>query len=72
MPDLNYEVRNAQAEKALRQIADVLKVGVPPGMGFTLLLNQFGDSGNTFYVSNCNRDDMIKVLENMIVRLKGN
>lgn len=62
----NYEVRNEAAEKALRDIADHINGMVPAGMGFTLLLFDFGEGGNMFYMSSADREDMIKAMKEFI------
>lgn len=36
---------------------------LPPGVGFALLLFNFGDGGNLAYVSNAVRADLVKTLE---------
>ena len=44
----------------------VLKPAMPPNVGFTLLLFDFGAEGNMAYISTANRDDMIKAMHEFI------
>lgn len=62
----NFEVRNEEAEKALRGIADYIKGMVPAGMGFTLLLFDFGPDGNMFYLSSAERETMVEAMKEFI------
>jgi hypothetical protein len=57
-----YEVRNPEAEKSLREIGGLIKGQLPPNMGFTLFLFDYGEKGSTFYMSSANRADMLKLL----------
>jgi hypothetical protein len=49
-------------ERQCRELADLLKTKVPAGVGFALFLFDFGEKGNTAYVSTAQRDDMIKLI----------
>jgi hypothetical protein len=58
-----------QAEALMRIVARGLGE-VFPGMGFTLLLFQFNAPGVSNYISNANREDMIKALRETADRLE--
>lgn len=60
------EVQNEEAEAALRKIGDYINGMVPAGMGFSLLLFDFGDGGNMFYLSSAQREDMLKAMKEFI------
>lgn len=55
-------------EQQCRDIAEKLKAMCPAGVGFTLFLTDFGEKGNTSYVSTCDREDMIRLLEEHLER----
>jgi hypothetical protein len=40
--------------------------GLPPGYGFLLLIFNFGEGGNMFYVSNGERQDMMTAMREFI------
>jgi GTPase len=62
----SYEVHHAGAERALKEIAGMLKDRMPPGYGFSLFVFEFGDDGAVFYVSSAQRKDMLNVLKEFI------
>lgn len=43
----------------------------PEGMGFFVAMFQFGSGGRFNYLSNARRDDIVKLLEEMLVKFKG-
>jgi hypothetical protein len=43
----------------------------PRRAGYALLLFDFGDSGSMAYASNGKREDMIKALAELLVKLRG-
>lgn len=57
---------NEQVEFALREIGDYAKTRMPLGMGFTLLMFDFGGGGNMFYISNGQRKDVLKSMQEFI------
>lgn len=61
---------NEQVEFALREVAEYAKTRIPLGMGFTLLMFDFGEGGNMFYISNAQRDDVIKSMQEFIDKNK--
>lgn len=66
MADKDFEVRSEEAEKALREIGEYIKGMVPAGMGFSLLLFDYGPDGSMFYMSSAKREDMIKAMKEFI------
>lgn len=60
------EEYNEQVEFALREVAEYAKTRMPEGMGFTLLMFDFGQKGNMFYISNAQREDVINSMQEFI------
>jgi hypothetical protein len=70
MENSNFEVRNEEAEAALKEIGNLIGGKIPKGFGFALLICSIGDNSNTFYVSNIQRQDMINNFKLFIKRLE--
>jgi hypothetical protein len=70
---MSYEVRNPEIEAKLRDIGALMKGAMKdvPGYGFALMIFSFGPDGSMFYISNAERDDMIKVLKELEEKLTG-
>lgn len=72
MPELThderYEVRRADAERALKTMAVGIEDELPDGMGFALLLFDFGPNGALFYISNAQRADMLNTMKEFIAK----
>lgn len=72
----SYNVRSAEVEPALREIAELVKPLVPTGYGFTLLIFSYGQTGlrgegpagSLFYISTAARADMVKAMREFIAR----
>ena len=58
------QVRNA------RQLGAGLKVATPEGYGFMLMVMEYGEGKNCFYISSVQREDAIKMLEEMLEKLR--
>jgi hypothetical protein len=58
-------------EQQCRAIADKLKDMCPAGVGFALFLADYGEKGNTAYVSSVDREDMIRLVEEWLERQKA-
>lgn len=69
-PDENYQVHDENAEIALQQAGDILKSAMPDNYGFVFLMTTYGKGGNTFYISNVQRPDVIAMLEEFIADQK--
>jgi hypothetical protein len=73
--DSRYEIRNPSIEQHLRDIGERIHAGLQtiegaPKMGFVLLLFDLeGDA--TFYISDCQRADIIKALHEYIRKLES-
>lgn len=70
-PDKNYEVLNEDIEIAMKQIGEVIGKSLPKGWGFNLMLFDFGDKGSMFYMSNADRQDVIKQMREFIKKYKA-
>ena len=55
----------------MRDIAEMISEKIP-GLGFALIVFQFKKPGMSNYVSNAQRADMIKALEETLTRWKNN
>jgi hypothetical protein len=66
--NVNLQLR-LQMEKRTREIADRLRAEMPPGVGFTLFLYDFGAPGNTAYVSTADRTDAIANIREWLARV---
>lgn len=62
----NFEIKNADIESRLRDIGETLKKRVPEGMGFTVLMFDYGAGGAMFYLSSAQRADMINSMKEFI------
>ena len=60
-----------EAERQMQSISRVVGNMVPQGWGFTVLCFSFGENGFMNYVSNANRQDMIKSLREMVEKLEN-
>ena len=60
-----------ELEEIARDVGRVIGEAVPPGVGFTLLVFDFGTQGTISYLSNARREDMIAALKNLIVNLEA-
>lgn len=69
VPDSNYTTSDAPAIRPLLQkLGGWLGASVPDGWGFNLLLFQFGEGGNLFYISSAERQDVIALMREYIRR----
>lgn len=48
-----------------------LAAACPAGVGFALLMFDFGEGGNIAYFSNGRREDMIRALEELLAKWKA-
>lgn len=70
-PDPNYQVFDENAEIALKQIGDLLSSAIPEDYGFVFLMTTYGTGGNTFYISNVQRPDVINMMQEFINKEKS-
>jgi len=64
------KVRSEQIENLLRELGVGLQTVTPKGYGFILLMATLGQGGGCFYIASVNREDAIKMLEEMTEKLK--
>lgn len=57
---------NESVEFALREAADYIKDRMPPDMGFVVLMSDFGEGGNTFYISNQERKSTLDMMQEFV------
>lgn len=55
--------KQAEAEKKLRDVAALIAELCPANVGFALCMFSFGEDGWFTFASNCNREDMINLLD---------
>ena len=67
----SFEVENKEVEAMLKDIGKTLHGIMPEGFGFTLLMFSFGENGSTFYISDAQRDDMLKAMQEFIDKQKA-
>ena len=65
-----------EMKRTAREIGDLLKAGMPPGVGFGLVLATMDDTDVKQrswmqWISSCDRKDMIKLLEELLESLKS-
>lgn len=60
------------AEVEAQKIARILKDNMPNGWGFTLILYSYGAEGFMTYLSTGQREDCIKMLEELLLKIKNN
>jgi hypothetical protein len=70
-PDENYQVHDENAEIALKEVGQILDKAMPEGYGFVFLMTTYGKGGNTFYISNVQRPDVIEMMKEWIENNKG-
>jgi hypothetical protein len=67
-----FEVRNPEVEAKLKYIGDACRDAMPKGYGFVLLIASFGEGGNLFYTSNCDRSDVANMMREFISKHEPN
>lgn len=70
--DSKSEVWNEEIGKELYRIGETLGGSLPKGLGFALLVYTKNNDGSLFYISDAERDDMIKVMEEFIAKHRAN
>lgn len=67
---VSFDVRDPRMEEILRRLGTKIGVSLPSSWGFMLMLFEYGENGNLFYISSAEREDVIRVLESFIGREK--
>ena len=55
-------------EAQAAELAGVIQSALPKGLGFALFVFNFGDGGHLAYMSNAQREDMIKAVKEWLAR----
>lgn len=63
-----FEVRDEHIEAILKRIAEIISDWTPEGWGFCLMMFTFGEGGNFFYVSDAQREDIIRTMKEFIAK----
>jgi hypothetical protein len=69
----NFEIKDDEISNRMRDIGDRIHTAIGETrhkgkMGFALFLFEFGEKGAMFYISDAQRGDMVKVLNEFIER----
>lgn len=65
-----FEVKNTEVEKVMKEIGQLIAKELPEGWGFSLMIMDYGKNGCTFYISTVQREDMVKAMQEFIERNK--
>lgn len=60
-----------ELETAVWEIGKVITRVVPPGVGFALILADFGAEGSFAYTANMDREDFLKLLAEALEKLQA-
>lgn len=60
-----------ELETFARGLVEALTEALPEGIGFALLLFHFGEGGNLAWISNAQREDMIRALREQLARFEA-
>lgn len=55
----------ADLERTCQALGHTIGKGLPEGVGFTLLMFDYGEKGNLAYISSAKREDMVHTLREM-------
>lgn len=72
IPSNDFQVRNAEVEKQLKDIGNRLRSVMPEGFGFILLIASYGEGGSTFYTSSCERESAVAMMREFIQKFEHN
>lgn len=70
--DPRYEVEDDLMLHLLQTIGSRVAASMPPGIGFGLFIFNLGPEGAMFWISNSQRDDMMKALREFIAKEGAN
>lgn len=71
-PETHEETeRRLRLEEQCAEVGRVLAARMPKGVGFALLMFDFGSGGNMAWASNAERPDMIEMLHEWLGRQGG-
>lgn len=60
-----------ELEEIARDVGREIGGAMPSGVGFALLVFDFGSNGTITYVSNARREDMIAALKNLVANMEA-
>lgn len=63
--------KQREIEKACSKMGKVVGSCMPDGVGFALIFTDFGDSGSMAYVSNAQREGMVKLFREVADKIEG-
>ncbi len=66
------DITLSKTEESCYSLAGVIGEAIPDGTGYMLMLFDFGDDGKIAYMSNANREDMVKILRQYADYLENN
>lgn len=64
----DFQERDPEIEVILKDLGKIIGSSLPKGVGFSLFIFDIGEGGNMFYISNADRQDMIKAMKEFIER----
>lgn len=73
-PRYTADLKGIPAEQLPEKMKDALRAvqgALPPGMGVTLFVFDFGTNGGVSYISNAQRGDMVRMIETWLRRIRG-
>lgn len=56
-------------EESARKLGRVIGSGMPEGVGFALIMFDFGKDGHLTWISNADRDDMLRALQEFMQKV---
>lgn len=59
----------AELEAAARQLGRRIKQGVPPGVGFVVVMYDYGPNGHMTFLSSGDRGDTMKMLRELLQKM---
>ena len=67
----NNNLQQKYVENKMQELAQYVKRELPAGWGFVIMAFPFGEGGRLNYVSNGNREDVVKALYEFIEKTEG-
>lgn len=68
MAQESFEVKDDHLKNILKDIGREIKKDLPQDVGFTLLVFDYGEEGNLFYLSSADRSSMVATLKEFIAK----
>jgi hypothetical protein len=69
--ETDKDPRQVMIEEHTREVAELLRAAMPPGVGFALILFHFGAGGFLSYAGNAVRDDFARALRELLAQIEG-